>query len=273
MLLKRFIEFSHTNNNSFILFNGDAILYDNTNKSYLFEPNNLYLDSDYEKYRIGIAVNDDQHIYAIQLESIGTKNISLEPLDQIDLRYMLPNLNSDEFKLVSRAKQLLHWYTNNTYCSSCGTENVFEETEQTFYCKCKNIFTYPTISPCIITLVTRDNKILLARNKLFPLGMFSALAGFIEAGETAEEALVREVSEEVNLNVHNITYYSSQAWPFPSQLMIGYYCECPDGDPEPDGEEIEEAAWFDVNDLPNVPPPTSIAGRLINSYIEDRLKL
>ena len=110
------------------------------------------------------------------------------------------------------------------------------------------------------------------RNKLFHQGMFSALAGFVEAGETAEEALKREVKEEVNLDVENIKYFSSQSWPFPSQLMLGFYCECTSGEPEPDGFEIEEAAWFDINNMPNIPPTTSIAGKLIKTYIEDHLQ-
>jgi NAD+ diphosphatase len=270
MHLKRFKEFDSKKDNSFILFNGDAILYDNLTKSYLFDPNSLYLDSNYENYRIGIGVKDGKSIYAVQLKDVGTKNISNDELDQIDLRYMLPQLTSEEFQLVSRAKQLLHWLISNKYCSYCGSENTFEIKEEAMYCSCNNIYTYPTISPCIITLVTNGNKILLARNKMFPQGMFSALAGFIEAGETAEEALVREVNEEVNLDVTNINYFASQSWPFPSQLMLGYYCECSTGNPVPDGIEIEEAAWFDINNLPNIPPPTSIAGKLINSYIVDR---
>ena len=269
MLLKRFIEFNKNKQNLFILFNGDSILYDNPTKSFLFNPESLYLDSRYKDYRIGIAVKDDVYIYAIQLKEIGIKNISNSEIDQIDLRFMLPQLNSNEFQLVSRAKQLLHWYTSNRYCSYCGSINIFEEKEEALVCNCNSVFKYPTISPCIITLVTNDTKILLARNKLFPQGMFSALAGFIETGESAEEALIREVKEEVNLDIENIRYYSSQSWPFPSQLMLGYFCECKDGSPEPDGDEIEEAAWFDIKDLPNTPPDTSIAGKLIKSYIED----
>ena len=235
MHLKRFIEFDSKKDNSFILFNGDAILYDNLNKSYLFDPNSLYLDTDYKNYRIGLGVKDGKYIYAVQLKELGTKNISNAALEQIDLRYMLPQLSSAEFQLVSRAKQLLHWLISNKYCSYCGSKNIFEEKEEAMYCPCNNIFTYPTISPCIITLFTNANKILLARNKLFPQGMFSALAGFIEAGETAEEALIREVNEEVNLEVTNIKYFASQSLPFPSQLMLGYYCECLTGNPEPDG--------------------------------------
>jgi NAD+ diphosphatase len=104
---------------------------------------------------------------------------------------------------------------------------------------------------------------------LFPEGLYSALAGFIEVSETAEETLKREVFEEVSLKVKNIKYYGSQSWPFPSQLMIAYTCEYESGDIKVDGEEIVDAQWFSIDNLPNIPPLSTLSGRLINSYIED----
>tara|TARA_B100000767_G_scaffold56968_1_gene52659 strand:+ start:180 stop:491 length:312 start_codon:yes stop_codon:yes gene_type:complete len=103
--------------------------------------------------------------------------------------------------------------------------------------------------------------------------MFSTLAGFIEAGENAEEALAREVMEEVNVKVVNIEYYGSQSWPFPSQLMLGYFCEYLEGEIHLNDDELEEARWFDLDALPIIPPETSISGQLIRSYIADRSKL
>ena len=102
--------------------------------------------------------------------------------------------------------------------------------------------------------------------------MFSTLAGFIEAGENAEEAIHREVMEEVNVKVSNIQYFGSQSWPFPSQLMLGYFCKYESGDIILNDEELEEARWFDVDKLPTIPPDTSISGQLIRSYISDHLK-
>ena len=103
--------------------------------------------------------------------------------------------------------------------------------------------------------------------------MYSTLAGFIEAGENAEEALVREVKEEVNVAVSNITYHSSQSWPFPSQLMLGYMCKYDTGEIVLNDAELEDAKWFSITDLPDIPPDASISGQLIRSYIEDHLKL
>ena len=103
--------------------------------------------------------------------------------------------------------------------------------------------------------------------------MYSTLAGFIEAGENAEQALKREVAEEVNIQVSSIEYHSSQSWPFPSQLMLGYKCKYKSGEIILNDNELEDAKWFNISDLPDTPPKTSISGKLIHSYIEDHLKL
>ena len=99
---------------------------------------------------------------------------------------------------------------------------------------------------------------------------YSALAGFIEVSETAEETVIREVFEEVSLRVKNIKYFGSQSWPFPSQLMLAYTCDYESGDIKVDGNEIVDAKWFDIDNLPNIPPNSTLSGRLINSYILDR---
>mgnify|MGYP001494774559 CR=1 FL=1 len=104
---------------------------------------------------------------------------------------------------------------------------------------------YPLISPCVLALVTKGNEILLARNNLFPEGLFSVLAGFVEVSESAEETVMREVMEEVSIRVKNIQYIGSQPWPFPSQLMLGFKCEYESGDLVIDEEEIAEANWYD----------------------------
>ena len=186
---------------------------------------------------------------------------------------LLGRIPDNLFGLCSRAIQLSEWYRNNQYCSKCGSKMKKHPTETAMECEKKDSLVYPRISPCIIVLVTKRDEILLAHNKNFPGKLYSTLAGFIEAGETVEEAIHREIYEEVNIKITNLSYFGSQSWPFPSQLMLGFYCECSSGDePEPDGKEIEEAEWFDINDMPNTPPITSIAGKLIKTYIEDHLQ-
>jgi NAD+ diphosphatase len=181
----------------------------------------------------------------------------------------MSTLGENEMNLLGRAYQLLHWIKSNKHCGYCGLEKKFDEKEEAMFCSCNSIMTYPSISPCVLALIKKDNQILLARNALFPQGLYSALAGFIEVSETAEETVEREVYEEVSLKVKNIKYFGSQSWPFPSQLMLAYTCEYDSGTIEADGQEIVEAQWFDLDNLPNIPPNSTLSGRLINSCTLD----
>ena len=188
------------------------------------------------------------------------------------LRNLLGRIPDSLFTVCSRSIQLSEWYKNNQFCGACGSKMQRHNTERAMYCECNNLLIYPKISPCIIVLVTKGEELLLAHNKNFPGAFYSTLAGFIEAGESAESAIHREIYEEVKIKVKNIKYYGSQSWPFPSQLMLGYHAEYLEGDITPDGEEIDSADWFNYRKLPQVPTGNiSISGQLIESYI-DRLK-
>ena len=185
------------------------------------------------------------------------------------LRNLLGRIPDSLFTICSRSLQLSEWTRNNRFCGSCGSKMNKHETERAMSCECNNLLVYPRISPCIIVLVTKGEQLLLAHNKNFPGTFYSTLAGFIEAGESAESAIHREIYEEVKVNVKNIEYFGSQSWPFPSQLMLGFHAEYLDGDITPDGEEIDLADWFHYKDLPQVPTGNiSISGQLIESYIE-----
>ena len=185
------------------------------------------------------------------------------------LRNLLGRIPDSLFTICSRSLQLSEWRRNNQFCGVCGTKMRMHETERAMFCECNNILVYPRISPCIIVLVTKGEELLLAHNKNFPGTFYSTLAGFIEAGESAESAIHREIFEEVKVRVQNIKYFGSQSWPFPSQLMLGYHAEYLEGEITPDGEEIDLADWFHYKDLPNVPTANiSISGQLIESYLE-----
>lgn len=184
------------------------------------------------------------------------------------LRTLLGRMPDALFSICSRSLQLTDWKHNNKFCGVCGSKMKGHETERAMYCECNNILIYPKISPCIIVLVTNGEKILLAHNKNFPGNFYSTLAGFIEAGESAEDAIHREIFEEVKVKVKNIEYFGSQSWPFPSQLMLGYHAEYSEGEIKPDGVEIDSADWFHFENLPQVPTGNiSISGQLIESYI------
>ena len=197
-------------------------------------------------------------------ESKLDENLVLTPL-----RNLLGRIPDSLFTVCSRSIQLSEWNKNNQFCGSCGSRMNKHETERAMYCECNDMLIYPRISPCIIVLVTKEDDLLLAHNKNFPGKFYSTLAGFIEPGETAEDAIHREIEEEVSIKVKNIKYYGSQSWPFPSQLMLGYHAEYLSGEIQPDGNEIDEANWFNYKQLPSVPSgKISISGRLIEHFLE-----
>lgn len=186
-----------------------------------------------------------------------------------DLRTIMPNLQDDIFFVAGRATQIINWDKEHQYCGRCGSIMVKSSSERVKVCpKCK-LSSYPRISPAIIVAVTKGNEILLAHNKNFKPGLFSVIAGFVDAGETFEECVKREVMEEVGIKVKNIKYFRSQPWPFPNSLMVGFTAEYENGEISPDGVEIEEAHWYRAENLPSIPSKITIAGKLINWFIEN----
>ncbi|MBN2628466.1 MAG: NAD(+) diphosphatase [Spirochaetales bacterium] len=168
----------------------------------------------------------------------------------------------------SRARQILHWERTHRYCGSCGTETVLAGGEPCRTCLSCGAMFYPRFSPAIIVCITRGRELLLAHNVNFPGDMYSHIAGFVETGESLEDAVRREVREEVSLEVRNIRYFDSQQWPMPHSLMLGFTAECPEGNPVPDGVEIGDARWFSPEDLPVLPHSGSIARRMIDDHLD-----
>jgi len=274
MHFNRFFEFKPENtNNLFIIFRDRKVLYDLDQKTFLLNCSYLKFE-DYSFEIIGIGKEDDMNIYSVDISGhhFPLKEQGYLSLVEYEIRHLFPMLTPYDISVLGRANQLMHWIKSNKHCGYCGSIKTFSESEEALFCKCNNIMVYPTISPCVLALIHKDNKILLARNALFPEGLFSALAGFIEVSETAEECVEREVFEEVSLKVKNVKYFGSQSWPFPSQLMLAYTCEYESGEINVDGKEIVEADWYDLDNLPNTPPNSTLSGTLINSYVSDHLK-
>lgn len=172
---------------------------------------------------------------------------------------------------VSRGKQLAEWRRLHRFCGNCGSPTQVSTKENVLTCPACGNLNYPVISPAVITRITRGDEILLAHNVNFPEGRFSHIAGFIEPGESVEDAIRREVAEEVGLRVDNIRFFSSQPWPMPHSLMLAFTAECVDqGDPVPDGVEIDDARWFTRETMPDLPGSGSIAGRMLQDYLQKR---
>lgn len=184
------------------------------------------------------------------------------------LYHLVGRVDDALFAMTGRASQLLDWARDHRYCGRCGASNQPTDSGRALGCSTPecSASAYPRISPCVIVLVTRGEDMLLARNARFPRPMYSTLAGFIEPGESVEATLSREVKEEVGVEVRDPLYFASQSWPFPNQLMLGFFAEYCGGEIAPDGDEIAEADWYHPRDLPPVPPPASIAGRLIRDH-------
>lgn len=186
----------------------------------------------------------------------------------VDVRRLMPCLTPVSYEMIARAKQMLQWQQDHRYCGRCGAETELHHREMATHCGACDLFFYPRISPCVIMLVTRGEYCLLAHNAQFPGRFYSALAGFVEAGETLEAAVRREVMEEVGISVGATHYFGSQPWPFPSQMMIGFHAEYESGEIRVDGVEIDDADWFHWSQLPEVPGEFAIAGQLISHFVK-----
>jgi NAD+ diphosphatase len=187
-----------------------------------------------------------------------------------EVRSLLPVLPADEARLALRALHVVEWGRTHRFCGRCGAANEELPDELARRCPRCELTTFPRISPAIIVLVRRGDRVLLGRGNHLPPGLYSTLAGFVEPGETLEEAVRREIREEVGIELGEVRYFGSQPWPFPDSLMIGFTAEHADGELCVDTAEIAEAHWCALEELPPVPPAFSIARTLIDAWVRER---
>jgi NAD+ diphosphatase len=188
------------------------------------------------------------------------------------LRYLYGRLEEFLHRIAMKAVHIIDWDRTTRYCGYCGMGTIRSSGMIAKECPCCELLIFPRISPAVIVLVERDNRVLLARVKRFTSELYSVLAGFVEPGETLEEAVQREIEEEVGIRVKNIRYFGSQPWPFPDSLMIGFTAEYESGAIKIDEAEIVNAGWFDPERLPIIPGKISIARKLIDWFVETRSK-
>lgn len=184
-----------------------------------------------------------------------------------DLRSLYGRLREALFAVAGRAVQIMEWDRSHQFCGACAAPTRAHESARARVCTACGLEAFPRLSPAIIVSVERGDEILLARSAHFPEGIFSTLAGFVEPGESLEEAVRREVHEETGIWVRNLSYFGSQPWPFPGSLMIGFRAEYESGEVTPDGVEIEAADFFQVDALPQTFASTmSISHWLIEDF-------
>jgi NAD+ diphosphatase len=204
---------------------------------------------------------------------------SLQTLGKFeDLRLVGTRLDAKTGGLLALARAMTYWHQRHRFCGDCGSPT--QSADGGFVRRCTNPACgkqhFPRTDPAIIVQVSAGDKCLLARQAVWPPGRYSVLAGFVEPGESVEDAVIREVLEETNIRVTNIHYYASQPWPFPASLMLGYTAEATNVDLHYTDDELEHARWISRRELKEalqaetikLPPPLSISHRLIESWFD-----
>ena len=202
-----------------------------------------------------------------EIEALAIKNIENLPegYRREPIRGYFAVREVGDIGQCSRAKALMEWRQLTKFCGRCGAPLKDHGTQTARVCpECGNMI-FPRIEPCIIVLVYRDGKILLAKHVQRNQDIYACIAGFIEGGETPEHAVERELQEEIGIRVKNIRYRGSQSWPFPDQLMLGYTADYESGEIRLQKDEIADADWFSRDNCPASPQPGSIAYRLIHT--------
>lgn len=185
------------------------------------------------------------------------------------LRGLYGSLDDDLFALAGRAFQIVEWDRTHRFCGCCGQPTEDVPGERAKRCPACGHLAFPRLSPAVIVLVRRGGELLLARGRAFAGPFYSAIAGFVDPGESLEEAVAREVREEVGIEIEDISYFGSQSWPFPHSLMVGFTARYAGGDLRLDETEILDARWFAPDGLPELPGNISIARRLIDAFLAD----
>ena len=221
-----------------------------------------------EKLASDLHIHHNDHVIARDLlehESVP------DGYQLIPIRELIQLWSTTEFLQASRAVQLLEWRRNHKFCSHCGHATEIHSKEYAMVCPACGYHQYPRVQPCVITIITKgDDELLLAKSARNKSNMYGLIAGFVEVGETLEEAVQREAFEEVGVKLKNIRYMSSQPWPFPSNLMIAFHAEYDSGDIQLQLEEISDAQFFKFDQLPEIPFKGSIAHSMIMQVIGSR---
>lgn len=216
----------------------------------------------------GVGYWQGQPVFMLELEPEALDEQHFKP---VNARHYMLQGELATCRMLGFAAQVATWADTHRFCGRCAAPMHSDQLHRRRYCAACGLENYPRISPCMIVLVSRGDELLLARAPRFVAGMYSVLAGFAEPGESIEDCVRREVMEETSIKVKNLSYITSQNWPFPHSMMLGFHAEYASGEIVPQLDELEDAAWFNIHDLPQLPMPGSIARYLIDLHLFQRL--
>ncbi len=229
---------------------------------------------------IFLGISDKKTYFAIDIESVRSASILSDKYsgEFHDFRQVMPLLNFRDSALLAIARFMITWQSRNRYCGKCGTPTKGAEAGNLRICENTNCGQshFPSMDPAIIVLVSFGEYCLLGRQKIWPKGMYSTIAGFVEPGESIEDAVIREVNEETGVIVEKLEYQHSQPWLFPSSLMLGFTATAKGNEIKLDKKELEDARWFSRKDIKDnlkkgllrMPGKVAIAYHLIKEWFD-----
>lgn len=249
---------AHTGEDLWFIFKGNELLVDAESMKPYQIKDPLLIRSFY------MGTYDGHHIHVGEMD-LSAKDPSGALL--VNLKMLYSKMDEELYAIAGRASQLLAWERTHQFCGQCANKMVDSEKERAKVCPVCKLIEYPKIAPVMMALIERGDEILLARGYHFQKGVYSILAGFVDPGETLEQCVKREISEEVGLEVEELKYFGSQSWPFPNSLLIAFICKWKSGEIQIDPVEIEDARWFKKDQLPPIPPKLSIAHHVIQTVL------
>ncbi len=222
------------------------------------------------------CLNEGAHVLNVTPMADGTLVNALETSENVnsagyewcDLRKSYYKLSPELYQKAGKCHELLYWDINTQYCGRCG-EKLVMDTEISKVCpKCGKL-SWPLLATAIIVLINKGDNLLLVHAKNFKTDFYGCIAGFVETGESLEEAVQREVMEETSLKIKNLRYFKSQPWPYPCGLMVGYFAEYESGELKLQESELSKGGWFHKDALPTIPEKLSLARMLIDRWLEE----
>ncbi|MBQ9160264.1 MAG: NAD(+) diphosphatase [Methanobrevibacter sp.] len=244
--------------------------YTNDDAYYFIFNNNreLHLTSDKTLPQELTYINIDFKLYIGKFKGKDTFVVNADGDDSFfDLKDVY-DIDRDIYLMATRAVLVRDWYINHQYCGRCGTKTVLDENDMALKCPSCGQMHYSRIAPAIIVAIRKGDELLMAKHSYHETIRYALIAGFVEAGESIEEAVHREVAEEVGIKIKNLKYQKSQSWPFPNSLMLAFTAEYDSGDIKVDGDEILKAKWFKKDEIIRYDSDISISDWLIQNFIE-----